>query len=186
MKSSVKHVTLLPTIGITILVPYLSLSLSHCIPLVYLICKCLQLINSLSPGRCSCTFNYVNFNQIEVWCLEQSSKHYQGWMPEDLADRKSTLIRVMAWCPQALTITQISVNQDFWYCMLPLGHNDLISRYTSLVAQVMGASDMLFKKHTEEQRYGFGEITCNALTLGTHGYTFEIHLCDNCHGKPVL
>ena len=107
---------------------------SHCIPLVYLICKCLQLINSLSPGRCSCTFNYVNFNQIEVWCLEQSSKHYQGWMPEDLADGKSTLIRVMAWCPQALTITQISVNQDFWCCMLPLGHNDLISRYTSFVA----------------------------------------------------
>ena len=58
-------------------------------------------LNSLAPGRFQWNFRWVMFKLILVtdgWGI--SRKIALRWMPLDLTD-KSTLVQVMAWCPQA-------------------------------------------------------------------------------------
>ena len=60
------------------------------------------IFNSLVPGRFKWYFRHVIFKLFSVidgWGI--SCKIVLRWMPLDLADDKSTLVRVMAWCRQA-------------------------------------------------------------------------------------
>ena len=59
-------------------------------------------INSLVPGQFEWNFRHVIFKQslvIDDWGI--SCGIALTWKPQDLADDKSTLVRVMAWCHQA-------------------------------------------------------------------------------------
>ena len=61
-----------------------------------------QHLNSLVPGRFQFNFRQVIFRLNLVnggWGI--SSEIAIRWMPLDLTDDKSTLVRVMAWCRQA-------------------------------------------------------------------------------------
>ena len=60
------------------------------------------LFNSLAPGKCQFNFRQVMFKLILVngsWGI--SYEIALRWMPLDVADDKSTLVQVMAWCRQA-------------------------------------------------------------------------------------
>ena len=58
--------------------------------------------NSLAPGRPRCLFKTAIFNLILLIGIFTSSKdNALRWMPRDLTDNKSTLVKVMAWCRQA-------------------------------------------------------------------------------------
>ena len=58
--------------------------------------------NSLAPGRPRCHFKTAIFNLILLTGIFKSSKdNALRWMPRDLTDNKSTLVKVMAWCRQA-------------------------------------------------------------------------------------
>ena len=59
-------------------------------------------INSLAAGKSEWHFRYLIFQIISVidgWGI--SCEHALRWMPLDLTDDKSTLVKVMAWCRQA-------------------------------------------------------------------------------------
>ena len=59
-------------------------------------------LNSLAPGRLEQNFGSIIFKIILVitgWCV--SSKIALSWMSVDLADDKSTVVQVMAWCLEA-------------------------------------------------------------------------------------
>ena len=59
-------------------------------------------VNPLAPGRFQRNFRKVICQLILVidgWSI--SCKIVLKWMPMDLADGKSTLVQVMAWCRQA-------------------------------------------------------------------------------------
>ena len=59
-------------------------------------------VNSLAPGRCDCNFKNVIFNLVLLIGIFRSfHDNALRWMPPDLIDDKSTLVRVMAWCRQA-------------------------------------------------------------------------------------
>ena len=55
------------------------------------------------------------------------------WMPLDLTDEKSTLIQVMAWCPQA---TSHYLSQCWPRPMASLGPNELIHRGRDKMAAI--------------------------------------------------
>ena len=58
-------------------------------------------INSLAPGR-PCDFKNVIFNlALLIGIFKSPYYNVFRWMPQDLADDKSTLVQVMAWCRQA-------------------------------------------------------------------------------------
>ena len=58
--------------------------------------------NSMAPGRPRCHFKTAIFNDVLLIGIFTSSKdNALRWMPRDLTDDKSTLVRVMAWCCQA-------------------------------------------------------------------------------------
>ena len=59
-------------------------------------------INSLAPGRFKYHFRYVTFKLIALldgWGI--SCEIFLWWTSRDIADEKSTLVQVMAWCRQA-------------------------------------------------------------------------------------
>ena len=59
-------------------------------------------VNSLAPGRFQINIRKVIFKLTLVnggWCI--SYEIALRWMPQDLTDDKSTLVKVMAWCRQA-------------------------------------------------------------------------------------
>ena len=61
-----------------------------------------QWLNSLAPGRFQIDFRYVIFklNLVNVgWGMSHGIA--LRWMPLDLADDKSSLVQVVAWCRQA-------------------------------------------------------------------------------------
>ena len=66
-------------------------------------CVEVYFINSLSPGRYGCDFEYL----IIVWCnllidiFNISSGTVPKWMPQDHFDDWSTMVQVMAWCRQS-------------------------------------------------------------------------------------
>ena len=58
--------------------------------------------NSLIPGRPRCHFKTAIFNLLLLSGIFTSSKdNALRWVPWDLADDRSTLVQVMAWCRQA-------------------------------------------------------------------------------------
>ena len=62
----------------------------------------LHLLNSLAPRRFEINFREVIFKLILVIDgLGISCEIVLTWTPQDLADDKSTLVQVMAWCRQA-------------------------------------------------------------------------------------
>ena len=64
--------------------------------------SCDGIVNSLAPGRFQFNFRKVIFKLNLVnggWGI--SYEIALRWMPQDLADDKSTLVQVMAWCRQA-------------------------------------------------------------------------------------
>ena len=62
----------------------------------------LQWLNSLAPGRPGCHSKTAIFNLVLLIGIFTSSKdNALRWMPRDLTDDKSILVRVMAWCRQA-------------------------------------------------------------------------------------
>ena len=61
-----------------------------------------KFFNSLAPGRSECDSKNVIFNLVLLIGIFRSSHdNALWWMPQDLTDDKSTLIKVMAWCCQA-------------------------------------------------------------------------------------
>ena len=60
------------------------------------------MVNSLVPKRCGSTFTRVYFKLI-LWIdiLSIPSKIGLRWVPQNLADEKSPLAQVMAWCHQS-------------------------------------------------------------------------------------
>ena len=60
-------------------------------------------INSLAPGKFEWNFRHVIFKQILViddWGI--SCEIALTWKPKDLANNRSKLVQVMAWCRQAM------------------------------------------------------------------------------------
>ena len=65
-------------------------------------CRYVHLLNSLAPGKFEWHIRYLIFQIISVidgWGI--SCELALRWMSLDLADDKSTLVQVMAWCRQA-------------------------------------------------------------------------------------
>ena len=59
-------------------------------------------LKSLAPGKSECDSKNVIFNLVLLIGIFRSSHgNALPWMPQDLTDDKSTLVRVMAWCLQA-------------------------------------------------------------------------------------
>ena len=59
-------------------------------------------LNSLAPGTPGCHFKTAIFNLVLlIGIFTSSNDNALRWMPWDLTDDKSTLVRVMAWCRQA-------------------------------------------------------------------------------------
>ena len=59
-------------------------------------------IDSLAPGRPGCHFKTAIFNFVLlIGIFTSSNDNALRWIPGDLADDKSTLVQVMAWCRQA-------------------------------------------------------------------------------------
>ena len=59
-------------------------------------------LNSFSSGRCGCNNKLMIFklmSRIDIWSI--SCEIALRWMPQDLINKKSTLVQVMAWCRQA-------------------------------------------------------------------------------------
>ena len=78
------------------------------------------MFNSLAPRKFEWNFRWVIFVLnlvIDGWCI--SGKIALRWMPLSLADDKSTLVQVMAWCRQS------NGDQDLCCHMVSLGHNEL-------------------------------------------------------------
>ena len=78
----------------------LSPLITHLLKLDYFTAS-MHCLNSLAPGRFQQNFRKVIFKLISVtdrWVI--SCKIALRWMPLDLADDKSTLVQVMAWCCQ--------------------------------------------------------------------------------------
>ena len=68
----------------------------------HVVCTANMIINSLAPGRFEWNFKQVVFKLILViddWDI--SCEIALRWFALDLADEKSTLVQVMAWCRQA-------------------------------------------------------------------------------------
>ena len=64
-------------------------------------------INSLSPGKCVCDFGSVNFkHDLGIDILSIKINITLEWMPEHLIYDMSTLVRVMAWCYQAISLNK--------------------------------------------------------------------------------
>ena len=95
-------------------------------------------IDSLSPRICGCHFKCVNFkHNLGVDILSVQVKSIMEWGTEDLADGKSTLVQVMAWCHQA---TSHYLNQCRATALMPYGitktqwvHINLISAHFSSI-----------------------------------------------------
>ena len=47
------------------------------------------------------------------------------WMPQNIFDDKSTLVQVIAWCPQQQDITWANADPDLYHDMASPGHNEL-------------------------------------------------------------
>ena len=76
-------------------------------------------VNSLAPWRFQTNFRKAIFQlilAIDGWSV--SCKIVLKWMPMHLADGKSTLVQVMAWCRQA---TSHCLNQCWPRSLLPYG-----------------------------------------------------------------
>ena len=61
-----------------------------------------EIINSLVPGRCSCSRKLVIFKLMPK--IDISGTHCEialTWMPHYLTGDQSTLVQIMAWCRQA-------------------------------------------------------------------------------------
>ena len=82
-------------------------------------------INSLAPGRC-CS----NFKSITLKLIIQKSTLGEitlSWMPQNLTNKRSTLLQIMAWCHQA---SNHFLSKYRPRSMLPLlGLNELIYIY---------------------------------------------------------
>ena len=93
-----KHVFLLLCYFVPIVLekPALALKCSHNFPVWF------EQINSLTPGRFKVNFRWVMFKLILVvngWGI--SCETALIWVSMDHTYDKSTLVQVMAWCPQA-------------------------------------------------------------------------------------
>ena len=79
------------------------------------------------PERCDCDFKCVNFKyNLGIDKSSIQANITLEWMPEDLADGKSSLVQVMAWCHQAASRC---LNQCWPTSLMPChmaspGHND--------------------------------------------------------------
>ena len=79
-------------------------------------------VNPLAPGRYECYFKNVIFNLVLLIGIFRSAHDNDlRRMPQDLTDDKSTLVRVMAWCRQATTITWANVDSVPCRLMVSLG-----------------------------------------------------------------
>ena len=79
----------------------------------------LTVVNSLAPGRSECDSKNVIFNLVLLIGIFRSSHdNALRWMPQDLADDQSTLVRVISWCRQA---TSHDLNQCWPTSLLPYG-----------------------------------------------------------------
>ena len=58
-----------------------------------------------------------------ILVIDGWSKIIVKWMPMDLTDSKSTLVKLMAWCRQAQAITWANVDRDLCRHMASLGQN---------------------------------------------------------------
>ena len=101
-----------------------------------------QWVNSLAPGRFQFNFREVIFNLTLVnggWGTSYEIAF--RWMPLDLTDDKSTLVKVMAWCRQAtshylkqcwpISLPPYAVNMPQWVKwsfqnVSSQGHNELM------------------------------------------------------------
>ena len=59
-------------------------------------------VDSLTPGRCGSNFKSLIFRLIiQHSSLGTCCEIALRWMPENLTNKRSTLLQVMAWCRQA-------------------------------------------------------------------------------------
>ena len=76
-------------------------------------------VNSLATGRSRCDSKIGIFNLLLLIGIFRSSHdNASRWMPQDLADDKSTLVQVMAWCCEA---TSHYLSQCWLSFLLPYG-----------------------------------------------------------------
>ena len=65
-----------------------------------------NLNNSLVPGRCDSTSNFKRVifkHMLRIKFMSTSCEIAHRWLPHNTFDDKSTLVRVMAWCHQAMS-----------------------------------------------------------------------------------
>ena len=90
-------------------------------------------VNSVASNKFRGNFRCAIFKLISVIDGRGISCEIAvSWLSLDHTDEKSTLVRVMAWCCQATShylnqCTWTSVDQDRWWHMASLGHNDIPS-----------------------------------------------------------
>ena len=67
----------------------------------------LERLNSLAPGRCGCKFKIVISEHL-LWIkfMNTSCELALSWMTPNSCDDKSTLVQVMVWCHQPLSLSQ--------------------------------------------------------------------------------
>ena len=88
------------------------------------------------PGRCGCYLKLAIFKLLSrIDILGISCDMALRWMPQDLADDKSTLVLVMAWCCHPTNhclnqcwLSSISLSLTHWgrvmhICVVEMGHH---------------------------------------------------------------
>ena len=72
-------------------------------------------VNSLVPGNCGSNFESLIFKLIIQNCsLGSHCEIAVKWMPQNITKKKSTLVKVMAWCLQATSHYQ---SQSWLSCL---------------------------------------------------------------------
>ena len=85
----------------------------------------LKVVNSFAPGICVCNLYLVIFKLILQNSLATHCEIALKWMPQNLTNKKSTLVQVMVWCRQATSLTWANVDPDLCHHMASLGHTEL-------------------------------------------------------------
>ena len=89
--------------------------------------------NSLTPGRCVSHFKSIIFKLIvQNYSLRTHFEIALSWMPQNLTNEKSTLVREWLGAVTQQAITLANVDPDLCRHMASLSHNELPSSEANL------------------------------------------------------
>ena len=83
-------------------------------------------LNSLAPGICINNLESIILkHMLRIKFKSTACKIALRWVPQNLTNKKSTLVQVMAWCNRQQAITWANVDPDLCRHMASKGNNGL-------------------------------------------------------------